>query len=100
VPEDATFYVLRIGRTASAGRDGTAFSFCAERDLALLRNVQKLIGLEIPKVIDQPFHHEYAPLKKDGNHKDSSAAMRRKERKRPSQAKRASKKKLFEKLKK
>ena len=45
------------------------------------------------------FHHEYAPLKKDGNHRDSSAAMRRNDRKRPSQAKRASKKKLFEKLK-
>ncbi len=100
MPEDATFYVHRIGRTARAGREGTAISFCAERDLALLRNVQKLIGLEIPKVVDQPFHHEYAPLKKQGNHKDSSAAMRRNDRKRPSQARRASKKKLLEKLRK
>ena len=98
MPEDATFYVHRIGRTARAGRDGTAMSFVAERDLALLRNVQKLIGIQIPVVKDHIYHHEYAPLKKDGNHRDSSAAMRRNDRKRPSQAKRASKKKLFDKL--
>ncbi len=99
MPEDATFYVHRIGRTARAGREGVAISFCAERDLALLRNVQKLIGIEIPKVVDHPFHHVYAPLRKTGSHRDSSAAMRRNDRKRPSQAKRASKKKLLGKLK-
>jgi ATP-dependent RNA helicase RhlE len=99
MPEDATFYVHRIGRTARAGRDGTAISFCAERDLALLRNVQKLIKIDIPKVIDQPFHHEYPPLKAKGNHRPSSRSVRKDNRKRPTQAKKASKKKLLEKLK-
>jgi len=99
MPEDATFYVHRIGRTARAGKEGTAISFCAERDLSLLRNVQKLIKITIPVVIDQPFHHEYKPLPKKGKHKSSSSSMRRANRKLPSQAKRASKKKLFEKLK-
>jgi ATP-dependent RNA helicase RhlE len=98
MPEDATFYVHRIGRTARAGRDGNAISFCAERDLSLLRNVQKLIGIDIPQVLDQPFHHEYEPLKKKGGHRPASSSIRKHNRKRPSQAKRASKKKLLDKL--
>jgi ATP-dependent RNA helicase RhlE len=100
MPEDPTFYVHRIGRTARAGREGTAISFCAERDLSLLRNVKKLIGIDIPYIKDQPFHHEYPPLKRKGAHKTSSSDMRKKNRKRPSQAKRESKKKLLEKFKK
>lgn len=100
MPEDATFYVHRIGRTARAGREGTAISFCAERDLSLLRNVQKLIKEDIPKVLDHAFHHEYPPLPSRGAHKDSSSSIRRTNRKRPSQAKRASKKKLLEKIRK
>ena len=100
MPEDATFYVHRIGRTARAGRDGTAISFCAERDLALLRNVQKLIQIEIPKVMDHPFHFEYPPLKSKGQHKASSSSIRKSNRKRPSQAKKASKKKMYAKLNK
>lgn len=100
MPEDATFYVHRIGRTARAGRDGTAISFCAERDLSLLRNVQNLIKEDIPKNLDHPFHFEYPPLPSKGTHKESSSSMRKSERKRPSQAKRASKKKLLAKLKK
>ncbi len=98
MPEDATFYVHRIGRTARAGRTGTAISFCAERDLSLLRNVKKLIGIDIPEVINQPYHHHYAPLRKKGCHQISSANRRKQERKRPSQAKRESKKKLLDKL--
>jgi ATP-dependent RNA helicase RhlE len=99
MPEDATFYVHRIGRTARAGRDGTAISLCAERDLALLRNIQKLIKIEIPQVLDHPFHFEYPPLKSKGGHRPSSASIRKSNRKRPSQAKRASKQKLLDKLK-
>jgi len=92
MPEDATYYVHRIGRTARAGRDGMAISLCAEKDLALLRNVQKLIKMDIPKITDQPFHKEYVPLPK--KNKSSRLANR----KRPSQAKRAAKKKFLENL--
>ncbi|OUR94169.1 DEAD/DEAH box helicase [Halobacteriovorax marinus] len=59
MPEDATNYVHRIGRTARAGRSGKAISLCGEKDLPLLRNVEKLIKLTIPRVIDQPFHQEF-----------------------------------------
>lgn len=99
MPEDATYYVHRIGRTARAGNNGVAISLCAERDLSLLRNVERLIKTEIPKNLDQPFHHEYKPLPKKGKHKDSSASIRRANRKRPSQAKVAAKRKFMAKIK-
>ncbi len=98
MPEDASFYVHRIGRTARAGKEGVAISFCAERDLSLLRNVKKLIKTDIPEVLDHPFHHFYPPLPKKGKHRESSSSMRKKNRKRPSQAQRAAKKKLISKL--
>jgi ATP-dependent RNA helicase RhlE len=96
MPEDPTFYVHRIGRTGRAGQNGVAISLCAERDLALLRNVQKVIKMDIPVVLDQPFHHEYKPLPKKGKHKASSSSMR--QRKRPSQAKAKARKKFLENL--
>ena len=96
MPEDATYYVHRIGRTGRAGKVGTAISLCAERDLALLRNVKKLIKVEIPVISDQPFHKEYKPLPKKGKHKESRSSTR--QRKRPSQAKVAAKKKFLQNL--
>ncbi|EPZ51955.1 DEAD/DEAH box helicase [Bacteriovorax sp. BAL6_X] len=59
MPEDATYYVHRIGRTARAQREGSALSLCSEKDLPFLRNVEKLIGLKISRVTDHPFHHDY-----------------------------------------
>lgn len=93
MPDDSTYYVHRIGRTARAGKNGMAISLCAERDLALLRNVQKRIKMEIPAILDHPFHKEYAPLDPKKKKKWSSASLR--ERKRPSQAKVAAKKKFL-----
>ena len=45
VPES---YVHRIGRTARAGRDGIAISLVSGEEVALLRDIQKLIGTTIP----------------------------------------------------
>ncbi|MFG1505961.1 DEAD/DEAH box helicase [Halobacteriovorax sp. ZH5_bin.2] len=59
MPEDATYYVHRIGRTARANRAGAAISLCSEKDLPFLRNIQKLIGTKITQVLDHPFHHDY-----------------------------------------
>ncbi|MEO0371311.1 MAG: DEAD/DEAH box helicase [Pseudomonadota bacterium] len=41
VPES---YVHRIGRTARAGREGTAVSFCSPDERGQLRDIEKLIG--------------------------------------------------------
>ena len=48
LPNVPDVYVHRIGRTARAGRDGTAVSFCAPAEIADLRAIQKTIGATIP----------------------------------------------------
>jgi ATP-dependent RNA helicase RhlE len=48
VPED---YVHRIGRTARAGEDGHAISLVCVDELKLLREIEKLLGTDIPKEI-------------------------------------------------
>ena len=45
IPES---YVHRIGRTARAGADGIAISFCAHDELPFLRDIEKLIRMAIP----------------------------------------------------
>ncbi|GAN68691.1 DEAD/DEAH box helicase [Acetobacter orleanensis] len=57
VPES---YVHRIGRTARAGRDGWAVSFCDPEQRAWLRDIEKTIGKPIPVVRDHPWHSESA----------------------------------------
>lgn len=53
VPET---YVHRIGRTGRAGYSGVAYSFCDEEEMEYLKDIQKLIGKDIPVVEDQPYH--------------------------------------------
>ncbi len=53
VPET---YVHRIGRTGRAGFSGIALSFCDEEEMEYLKDIQKLIGREIPVTEDQPYH--------------------------------------------
>ena len=48
VPQDDEFYVHRIGRTGRAGRSGIAFSFCDVEEVPYLKDIQKLIGKEVP----------------------------------------------------
>jgi ATP-dependent RNA helicase RhlE len=48
-PED---YIHRIGRTARKGASGMATSFATPRDRGLLRDIEKLLGHEIPSLND------------------------------------------------
>jgi ATP-dependent RNA helicase RhlE len=56
IPNIPETYVHRIGRTGRAGLDGKAVSFCNEDEIEYLRDIQKLISIEIPVVKDQPYH--------------------------------------------
>ncbi|MEZ5336091.1 MAG: DEAD/DEAH box helicase [Methanolobus sp.] len=56
IPES---YVHRIGRTARAGAEGTAFSFCAADEREFLRGIEKLIRTEI-EVAEHDFHSDKA----------------------------------------
>jgi ATP-dependent RNA helicase RhlE len=48
LPEVPDNYVHRIGRTARAGREGEAIAFCAPEEGDLLRQIQKLMKVDIP----------------------------------------------------
>jgi superfamily II DNA/RNA helicase len=45
IPES---YVHRIGRTARAGADGVAISFCDHEEAPFLRDIERLIRMSIP----------------------------------------------------
>lgn len=57
IPES---YVHRIGRTARAGRDGWAVSFCDPEQRAWLRDIERNIGRTISIVRDHPYHSDEA----------------------------------------
>ena len=61
IPNIPETYVHRIGRTGRAGADGRAISFCDIEERAYLRDIQKLIGLEIPVEDNHPFPAENNP---------------------------------------
>jgi ATP-dependent RNA helicase RhlE len=52
IPES---YVHRIGRTARAGAEGIAYSFCDVQERRFLRDIEKLIRLTVPAIQDHPF---------------------------------------------
>ncbi|MGC9452765.1 MAG: DEAD/DEAH box helicase [Oceanipulchritudo sp.] len=56
LPEAAESYVHRIGRTARAEAEGNAVSFCTAKDVGLLAQIEKFIGLKIEIDTDHPFH--------------------------------------------
>lgn len=47
LPNTPETYVHRIGRTARAGADGTAISFCTSEERQLLRQIEKLMNCRI-----------------------------------------------------
>jgi len=55
LPMESEAYVHRIGRTARAGESGKALSFCSEDEVALLREVEKLIKRKVP-IYDHDYH--------------------------------------------
>ena len=55
LPEVPEAYVHRIGRTARAGLEGTAISFCDEPEKKLLKGIEKLIGKQIRIVQGHPY---------------------------------------------
>lgn len=48
LPQDAESYVHRIGRTARAGKEGIAISFCSEMDYECLPRIEILLDHKIP----------------------------------------------------
>ncbi len=55
LPDQTETYTHRIGRTARAGQDGTAYSFCSPDEKVYLKDIQKFTGKSI-----QVGEHPYA----------------------------------------
>ncbi len=56
LPDDPKSYVHRIGRTARAGKDGIAISFCDPTERKLLKDIEKTINYKIPVDESHAFH--------------------------------------------
>ena len=63
LPEVPETYVHRIGRTARAGADGTAVSFCAPEEREYLAGIEKLNRRQIPVVSGHPWDGVPAPVR-------------------------------------
>jgi len=61
LPEVPETYVHRIGRTGRAGRDGSALSFCRADEMDYLKQIERLLGRNLPVVEDHPFPMSEAP---------------------------------------
>ena len=58
LPNEPESYVHRIGRTARAGREGIAISFCEMDERAYLRDIERTIRAKVPVDTEHPWHSE------------------------------------------
>jgi superfamily II DNA/RNA helicase len=75
IPES---YVHRIGRTARAGADGIAISFCSRDEAPFLRDIERLIRITIPST-DQRTDRRTPPVqpaRQNGRHADANGGQR------------------------
>lgn len=56
IPNISESYVHRIGRTARAGAEGKAISFCDAEEKSFLKGIERLIGKSLTVIEDQPYH--------------------------------------------
>jgi ATP-dependent RNA helicase RhlE len=81
LPNEPESYVHRIGRTARAGADGVALSFCDHTERAYLRDIERLIRQLLTVIGDAPAapvkDGRFPPKKKHGS---PSAQKRRRAR--------------------
>lgn len=55
LPNISETYIHRIGRSGRAGFSGHAISFCNEEERAFLKDIEKLIKVQIPVAADHPY---------------------------------------------
>ena len=56
LPMEPENYVHRIGRTARAGAEGVALTFCDADERPALRGIERIIQKQIPVCVDHPYH--------------------------------------------
>ncbi len=65
LPNVSETYVHRIGRTGRANASGTALSFCDVDERPYLRDIEKLINQQVPRMPEHPFTGDVAEEKDD-----------------------------------
>jgi ATP-dependent RNA helicase RhlE len=74
LPNEPESYVHRIGRTARAGAEGIALSFCDAEERAYLRDIEKVIRQAVPVDAAHPFHA--AHIAEAGRRREARAPQR------------------------
>jgi ATP-dependent RNA helicase RhlE len=85
LPMEAETYIHRIGRTARAGADGDAISFCCAEDREYLRKIERLLGKPVPAEMEHAYHceesfHSTQPAPKNFGRDGGSGGKRRSSR--------------------
>lgn len=88
IPNISESYVHRIGRTARAGAEGIAISLCDAEERAFIKDIEKLIGKQIPVVKTQPFHSALVENARVMSPGKAKAAIEKKTNNRPPRSKR------------
>ncbi len=74
IPES---YVHRIGRTARAGADGIAISFCDYEEAAFLRDIERMIRISIPSTDKRSGErHAHRPAQHNAGNRNSGRPHR------------------------
>lgn len=89
VPDLPESYVHRVGRTARAGAEGTALSFCDPTERTYLRNIERLTKRPIAVVESRPIDSESGPPPRTTPSRPALSTPRRHRRSRGVQARRA-----------
>ena len=82
LPNDKESYVHRIGRTARAGNEGIALSFCSAEEVTILRAIERLTGVPLAVVEDHAFRSRGAEAeyqKDSGSNNKQGVAKKRRE---------------------
>jgi ATP-dependent RNA helicase RhlE len=73
IPES---YVHRIGRTARAGAEGVAISFCDHEERAFLRDIERLIRMTIPATDRRTGERPHAPAPQHAENRNGGRPQR------------------------
>lgn len=77
VARDPEGHVHRIGRTARAGAEGTAITFCDRDELPHLQAIERLIRMELDVIDDVPAHLKHEVHRGAGSRDDAATDTRR-----------------------
>lgn len=83
-PHDAEDYVHRIGRTARAGREGSAVTLIGEKEQRALSDIERILDIKIPRGTLPNGMESPSPVAERDEHSRSGGKQGRKRNRKPS----------------